>query len=153
MFTNFRRVFISFPSMQHVQKLRVNLLLLQCKQQLLDNRQLMLWNFSDLVSHHDHGSLVQVTHFLDLLSIVENLYSYNFEPKNLKYDAGQYQYYIDDDFQPKQSPGQASKRQLSQGSSYVRALKFINSRLESSKLFVSLPKRPQSWQIRIFGTK
>ena len=43
--------------------------------------------------------------FLDLLSIVENLYSYNFEPENLKYDAGQYQYYIDDDFQPKQSPG------------------------------------------------
>ena len=42
-----------------------------------------------------------------LLAIVENIHPFDFEPEDLKYDGGQYQYFIDNDFQPKQYPGMA----------------------------------------------
>ena len=38
---------------------------------------------------------------------VRNLHPSDFDENDKTYDAGQYQYYIDDNFEPKQSPGKA----------------------------------------------
>ena len=41
----------------------------------------------------------------DLIDAVKNLHPSYFEAEDRTYDAGQYQYYIDNDFEPKQEPG------------------------------------------------
>ena len=38
---------------------------------------------------------------------MQDLHPNDFEPEDMSYDAGQYEYYIDDNFEPKQVPGMA----------------------------------------------
>ena len=41
---------------------------------------------------------------------VKDLHPSDFDENDKMYDAGEYQYYIDDNFEPKQSPGRAQIR-------------------------------------------
>ena len=43
---------------------------------------------------------------------MRNLHPSDFDENDNTYDAGQYQYYIDENFEPKQSPGKAQFRDL-----------------------------------------
>ena len=43
---------------------------------------------------------------------MRNLHPSDFDENDKTYDAGQYQYYIDDNFEPKQSPGKTQFRDL-----------------------------------------
>ena len=47
-----------------------------------------------------------------MLGIVTNIQARDFELEDLKYDGGQYQYYIDRYFKPKQNPGIAQLEPL-----------------------------------------
>ena len=45
---------------------------------------------------------------------VRNLHPSDFDENDNTYDAGQYQYYIDENFEPKQSPGKAQFKSKNQ---------------------------------------
>ena len=46
-----------------------------------------------------------LNHILDLITAVQNLTVSDFEDKARSFDAGQYRYYIDENFLPIQDPG------------------------------------------------
>ena len=60
----------------------------------------------------DPGELIlpeyaELTFIEDLITSVKNLHPSDFDKTDKVYDAGQYQYTIDDNFEPKQVPGKA----------------------------------------------